>query len=321
MAWNYINAIGNLLGTFGGGIANVIMQRRQNEENRRLVMLQNRAAAAESDKAYERSKATNQVSLMQAAGLSKAGALNVLNGGGSYQPAPVSTSQGQAPQMADLSHAFDGMITIGENAKQRKMQEDLQEKQIKAAEDAQKAQIASDEKKHAAQLQTQKDIAQLQADTTNRNADNRLEYDKNYFNQVLVPESIERINQIKEDTKFTKSQRRHFEMLRPILKENAQEEVNKLKEEINSITNLRNLESRRFALDKLKVYLENYFGVSIYELRNTLDYWEERPETLYKGLGWRSKSYKDLNERENELLNYVDSLSDILDAIDRIEVK
>lgn len=315
-----LGSIGQLASSIFSSVANVKMQRETNATNMQIAREQNAAAAAESEKAYERSKATNQVRLMQDAGMSKAGALNAINGGGSYQPAPVNAGQAQAPQI-DLTHAFDGMITAAENNKQRKAAEDLQTAQIKAAEEAQRKQIESDERKHAAQLATQKEIAQLQADTTNRNADNRLEYDREYFNQVLVPESKERINQLKEDTKYTKEQREHFAELRPILKENAQEEVNKLKEEVKSITSLRNLEVRRFALEKIKVHIESYFGVGIHELRNTLAYWEDRPETLYKGFHWRADALKELDSKEDALFDYINNLKEILDEIDKLEAK
>ena len=294
-----LGSIGQLASSIFSSVANVKMQRETNATNMQIAREQNAAAAAESEKAYERSKATNQVRLMQDAGMSKAGALNAINGGGSYQPAPVNAGQAQAPQI-DLTHAFDGMITAAENNKQRKAAEDLQTAQIKAAEEAQRKQIESDERKHAAQLANAKEIAQLQADTTNRNADNRLEYDKQYFNEVIVPESKERINEIKENTQYTKVQRRHFEDLRPILKENAQEEVNKLKEDVKSIVALRNLEVRKFALEKLKVHIESYFGVGINELRNTMAYWEDHPETLYKGFHWRKDALTELDSKEDE---------------------
>lgn len=172
-----LGSIGQLASSIFSSVANVKMQRETNATNMQIAREQNAAAAAESEKAYERSKATNQVRLMQDAGMSKAGALNAINGGGSYQPAPVNAGQAQAPQI-DLTHAFDGIITAAENNKQRKAAEDLQTAQIKAAEEAQRKQIESDERKHAAQLANAKEIAQLQADTTNRNADNRLDFDK-----------------------------------------------------------------------------------------------------------------------------------------------
>lgn len=190
-----LGSIGNLASSIFSSVANVRMQRETNATNMQIAREQNAAAAAESEKAYERSKATNQVRLMQDAGMSKAGALNAINGGGSYQPAPVNAGQAQAPQI-DLTHAFDGMITAAENNKQRKAAEDLQTAQIKAAEEAQRKQIESDERKHAAQLTTQKEIAQLQADTTNRNADNRLNFDREQW-QALESYRKEQERQLK----------------------------------------------------------------------------------------------------------------------------
>lgn len=125
-------------GSMFGNVANVISTALTNKSNQRIAAAQNAMQMAESEKAYQRSKATNQVNLMRDAGMSKAGALNALNGGGSYQPAPITSTPNQAPQM-DLSSAFDGLIQIGENAKQRKMQEDMLDKQLKYnAEQAEK---------------------------------------------------------------------------------------------------------------------------------------------------------------------------------------
>lgn len=178
-----------------GNVANVAQTQSNNNLQMRLVEEANAAQARENEKSYERSKATNQVGLMQQAGMSKAGALNAINGGGSYTPAPVQSAQTQAPQI-DLTHAFDGLVQVGENAKQRKAQEDLQNAQIKAAEESQAKQIESEEKKHAASLETQKEIAQLQADTTNRNADNRLNFDKDQW-QALESYRKEQERQLK----------------------------------------------------------------------------------------------------------------------------
>ena len=62
---------------------NLQISRETNAANREMVDAQNKAAAAESEKAYNRSKAANQVGLMQSAGMSRAGAINAINGGGS----------------------------------------------------------------------------------------------------------------------------------------------------------------------------------------------------------------------------------------------
>lgn len=155
-----------------GSVMNYKQQERANETNLQMVRMQNQAAAQESEKAYQRSRASSQVADMMSAGMSKAGALNAINGGGSYTPAPVNAGQVQAPQM-DLSNAFSGILQTAENAKQRNMQERIVEKQIKAQKDLQDAQLA-----------TQKEIAQLQANTTNRNADNRLAWEKEIYDRL-----------------------------------------------------------------------------------------------------------------------------------------
>lgn len=175
----WLNKIFGFLPAGLGDIANIVgsvmnykQQERANETNLQMVRMQNQAAAQESEKAYQRSRASSQVADMMSAGMSKAGALNVINGGGSYTPAPVNAGQVQAPQM-DLSNAFSGILQTAENAKQRNMQERIVEKQIKAQKDLQEAQLA-----------TQKEIAQLQADTTNRNADNRLAWEKEIYDRL-----------------------------------------------------------------------------------------------------------------------------------------
>ena len=154
---------------------NLKIARETNQANREMVDAQNKAAAAESEKAYQRSKAANQVGLMQSAGMSRAGAINTLNGGGSYTPAPVNTSQDSAPQMqtADLS----ALANIGQAFAQRAQQkhdEKLQAKQLKAQEDAQQKQIESNER-----------IEQMRINSANRNADNRLNFDRLVHQQEL----------------------------------------------------------------------------------------------------------------------------------------
>lgn len=166
-----LGSIGQLASSIFSNVANVKMQRETNATNMQIAREQNAAAAAESEKAYERSKATNQVRLMQDAGMSKAGALNAINGGGSYQPAPVNAGQAQAPQI-DFTHAFDGMITAAENNKQRNLEEKLAKMHIKATEDAQKAQFEENEK------QRKHDADMKNIDTLNQTQHDYLEYEK-----------------------------------------------------------------------------------------------------------------------------------------------
>ena len=75
---------------------NLQMQREANETNMRIAEQANALQREESEKAYRRSMPINQVANMQAAGMSKAAALNTINGGGSYQPAAVNVAQVQA---------------------------------------------------------------------------------------------------------------------------------------------------------------------------------------------------------------------------------
>lgn len=72
------------------------MQREANETNIKIANEANALQREESEKAYRRSMPVNQVANMQAAGMSKAGALSAINGGGSYQPAAVNVAQVQS---------------------------------------------------------------------------------------------------------------------------------------------------------------------------------------------------------------------------------
>ena len=148
---------------------NLKIARETNQANREMVDAQNKAAAAESEKAYNRSKAANQVGLMQSAGMSRAGAINAINGGGSYTPAPVNTSQDSSPQMqtADLS----ALANIGQAFAQRAQQ--------KHDEKMAKMQIEAQKEENAANRQNAKDIAQISADASKYGADKNAETSAN----------------------------------------------------------------------------------------------------------------------------------------------
>lgn len=133
-------------GTIAGVGANILSTILTNRKNEQLAKMQNSFQKQENELAYQRAKPQNQVSQLMQAGMSKAGSLNAINGGATYQPVPITSATAQAPQI-DLSSAFDGLMQIGENAKQRKMQEDLQDQQIKAAKDQQQAQIEFEREK------------------------------------------------------------------------------------------------------------------------------------------------------------------------------
>lgn len=101
-----------LLGSIFGNVA----QKKMNDANNALnIQLHNQANAmqvSESEKAYQRSTAQNQVNNYMSAGMSRAGALNALNGAGSYTPAPISVATTNAGQV-DTSGMIDslGMIS------------------------------------------------------------------------------------------------------------------------------------------------------------------------------------------------------------------
>lgn len=130
--WNFFgqlaSAAASIFNTGQTNRYNESMVRETNAANIAQVQMQNEAAALESQKAYDRSKAGNQVALMQSAGMSKAGAINALNGGGSYTPAPVNTSQSQAPQAQTAD--FSGFINAFQQLAQHKHDEKMQEKQL-----------------------------------------------------------------------------------------------------------------------------------------------------------------------------------------------
>lgn len=120
ISWDF--GIGSTIGSIAGTIGNIVntkqvnennlrIARETNEANRQMVEMQNKAAREEAEKAYQRSSAPNQVELMRSAGMSRAGAINALNGGGSYTPAPVNVSQDSAPTMQTTD--FTNLAQIG----------------------------------------------------------------------------------------------------------------------------------------------------------------------------------------------------------------
>lgn len=168
-----IPALLSFLGGVIGNVANSSAVRRNNATNIQLARERNAMQQRESELAYQRSKPVNQVQNLMAAGMSKAGALNTLNGGGSYTPAPMQSAKTDAPQV-DTQHLFDGLMTSWENNKQRK-----------AAEKLQAEQIAHDRRTHARDLDHQKEIKEMELKNAKEIAelhskDTRYGVDKNY---------------------------------------------------------------------------------------------------------------------------------------------
>ena len=181
--------LGLILESVGLGV-NVEQQEKNRELQLQLVREQNQAAAQEAEKAYHRSKATTQVNNMRAAGMSQAGAVNVLNGGGSYTPAPVNVADVE-PTQVDTSGIVSALQNIG--------QLQLAERQLQEQKRQFNSQLSVTKEMQLAQMESNERIAQLQADTTNRNADNRLGFDKEQF-EFNKPKILAEISQIKHNS-------------------------------------------------------------------------------------------------------------------------
>lgn len=199
-ASDLISAGSGIISTLIQNAFNVKQQQRANAHNREMVELQNAAAAQESEKAYQRSTPINQIGNMRAAGMSFAGAVNALNGGGSYQPAPVNSAQDTAPQvdLSGISNALQGFAQL-------KQQRELADKQLKAAKEQQQAQFAENAKQREHDLEMQS----REHANTNRNADNRLAFDREQFDKLSpyqIREIEASIDKIKADTSLTEKQ-------------------------------------------------------------------------------------------------------------------
>ena len=162
----------NLAGGLFGAVGNIISTDMTNKNNAKLQEQANAAQAAESEKAYNRSKATNQVALMQQAGMSRAGALNALNGGGSYTPAPVNASQEQAPQvdMSFLSSIASNVAQTQRFEKELGLEKQKFEFEKKKQEFAEKMEQERNERENAANAREEyeKSLKMLTIDMQNK---------------------------------------------------------------------------------------------------------------------------------------------------------
>lgn len=129
-----------------GVAANTGMTFATNKKNEELTNNANAMQVAEAEKSRAYSSPSAQVSRLQDAGMSKAGALSSLNGSGAYTPAPVNVAQYQAPQM-DLSSFGNSMSTIvnslesSRNASNEERKTDIEESKAKTFNELNKAQI------------------------------------------------------------------------------------------------------------------------------------------------------------------------------------
>lgn len=121
----FLSAIGSLHPLLGVGtniLQNILNRKSIVDNNRlqeRLTLESNLQAKQEAEKAYQRSRPISQVNEMRLAGMSEQGAINALNGGGSYSPAPINTAQTEASQM-DLSGIVNVMQHAADMAEQKR---------------------------------------------------------------------------------------------------------------------------------------------------------------------------------------------------------
>lgn len=134
------------------------MQDTVNETNLQIAHDANVLQQQENEKAYQRSQAGNQVALMMQAGMSRAGAINALNGGGSYTPAPINTAQVQASQNQpyqrdpnDTKNIMDSLVGSLSNTGQMEQERKMQERQIQAQQEMQDKQLAAEREKWLAE--------------------------------------------------------------------------------------------------------------------------------------------------------------------------
>lgn len=117
MEWLY-NLFGGLFSSIfnlGSSIltnkANERLVASTNQANERLADKANNAAMAQANIEFARNNAVGQLQQLQNAGLSRFGALNMLNGAGAYSAAPITNAQAesaqyQTPQIGDIGSLF-----------------------------------------------------------------------------------------------------------------------------------------------------------------------------------------------------------------------
>lgn len=220
LIYGLIAAIGSVLGSTISSITNGVSTKQTNEANKQIAEEANAAQAAESEKAYRRSMPTNQVSNLRAAGMSHAGALNVLSGGGSYTPAPVNTAQMQSFSMDNpLAGAADIVAGIGSNSAQMKQNKEQFEKGIQETERSNKV---------------YESIAQQQADTERSKVDNEnmLRTQEFYINEynhgmhilrdnVDLMKEYEDVSHLVDPVKYKSA----FEYVEAVLKKSGRNEL------------------------------------------------------------------------------------------------
>lgn len=128
-----------------GTAINSGMTASTNEANKQMNEANNQANVEQAELAYNRSLPQSQVSQLMSAGMSRAGALNKLAGGGTYTAPVLQSGHADTPQLdiAGIGSAFDRLQNIPANVQQR----ELVDQQI--AELKQQQRIRDDQERRA----------------------------------------------------------------------------------------------------------------------------------------------------------------------------
>lgn len=318
--------LGNVINTQQVNKANQQLTEQTNAANVAMVREQNRAAALEAEKAYQRSLPTNQVANMMSAGMSRAGALNAINGGGSYTPAPVNVAQNEAPQMQGVD--FSALANVGMAISAQKSQERMQKEQIKAQAKENAANRANAKEVAKMQLEGSKYSADKSAESSKYGADKnaktaaeRLEFDKsvhNFFKDNQNKLLSRQIEAYVESNKASRQQREHLEVLKPFLKDKAEEEVKLIKQQIQRAKDQSDIEYKEYLLDKIRTSISSKFGVRIDELRNSIDFWNQSRGTWAYTIGYPGSNDKlrELERVEKDFMDYLSEIEKLLDELD-----
>lgn len=167
---------------------------------------------SEKQRAYE--SATSQVNRYRAAGMSKAGALNALNGAGGYTPAPVNASQSVAPQevapqidLSGVANAAMGMMQLKEQRRQFDAQLAENKRQFDASFGEQQINNAKARELTDAQiahLAKQNDVSDAQIKQITANTDLTWQEIRNKMAEYNL--TVQQTAKLVEETKLTTEQ-------------------------------------------------------------------------------------------------------------------
>lgn len=118
-----ISAIAGIGLGIGQNVANTKSVESTNDANLQAVRETNASNVEQANLAYQRSLPINQVKGLMDAGMSRAGALNKLTGGGTYTAPVLQSSHGDAPQMdfSGIASSIERLSGVPSNVEQHKM--------------------------------------------------------------------------------------------------------------------------------------------------------------------------------------------------------